>query len=625
MKTLKPIDIKRYSLEKAKIDKGRYMPLIFDLCMKMTPFEREDMFKMIKTEMGHTMQAIKDEFSIHQSQKGADRGSQLKIDGKIFKIPSGYIVDEKGISVLSDKGVEKITTQKVLIKDIGIDISTGFIYVDLSFSKYEIEQTKLVRKIDISSNHRIIELSNVGLDVHTGNSKLLVQYLIDFYNENENQIKKIEVISQLGWYKNTYNLPNASISKEGIKKPWFKEQEIKKIGYVKKGSLEKWISTMKNLHNLKDNTLMVFLLYAGFAAAIWEKIKRKTWTLHLFGPSSGGKSIALGVPASIYGYPDTNNGIIRRWSSTRTSIPRFLEELKNIPLFLDELSVNAEQNFQSLIYEFEGEISKGKSSLDNPLNTVPQRNWGTLIFSTGEIPLIRDAFFPGTTVRSLEFEGSPFREDNKKIVTQFKKDLMENCGWAIEPYIQEFFDFKWKEIEPFYADKGLNKMESRIMDQFDGFYIAGILAEKVFDFGFDPKQVVTSIFDELITKRRNEGDFVSNFIAFFSDYFNQHRNSFFNVDVVMGSAKTTLNSNFGRCLGYVFKSDSINSHYDIAISRSEFKNILKKWGNRNSERSLLNELLKRKYIISEKESFRIRKKIDGENKSLIYFPDFHQH
>jgi len=107
---------------------------------------------------------------------------------------------------------------------------------------------------------------------------------------------------------------------------------------------------------------------------------------------------------------------------------------------------------------------------------------------------------------------------------------MDNCGWAIEPYIQAFFDFNWKDIEPFYTDKGLTKMESRIMDQFDGFYIAGILAEEVFKFGFDPKQVVASIFNELLKKRRNEGDFLSNFLSFFSDYFNQHRNSFFNVD-----------------------------------------------------------------------------------------------
>ena len=71
METLKPINITDYYLDKCKTDQDKYIPLIFDLITNMAPFEKEDTFKKIKTEMGYSIPAIRDEFSKYQKWKGS--------------------------------------------------------------------------------------------------------------------------------------------------------------------------------------------------------------------------------------------------------------------------------------------------------------------------------------------------------------------------------------------------------------------------------------------------------------------------------------------------------------------------------------------------------------------------
>lgn len=204
------------------------------------------------------------------------------------------------------------------------------------------------------------------------------------------------------------------------------------------------------------------------------------------------------------------------------------------------------------------------------------------------------------------------------------RQLLQNCGQAIEPFLREFFVTRWQEIDTFYPDDNLSRTEVRIRDNMQAVYIAGVIAEKVFDFGFSPRRVVRAIFLELLAEKKKEGSLVERFLSFLRDYYFINKAFFFKVtgnrvepggdDFRPALARDRLQA---RCLGYVFND------VDLGIVRSQFNQVVREFGAGNTERMILKKLKEQDKILYTGEAhIRVKKQIDGESVSLIYFPGF---
>jgi len=630
---LRSIPLMDYLIGKLTTDRKSNLPIVFNAITQLGPIDKEEAFRKMATVTNHKVKTLKDEFSQNFTSKddeehseNAERGPGTYESGTItYRIPLNYQFEPEGIYVWNGNHRELITSQTIIINGIGYDNLENRLHVLLQYGRNGELKAQIYRKLQIASSGELLKLADDGLDVNSSNSHKLVRYLADFYNENEDLFPRIQIVSQLGWSDELFNLPNNTISSKGTDSVYFFENEIRKSGYLKRGSLEGWLQVVHDLKILKDPRIMFFLLFAGFAGAILKKIGGKTTIFHIFGDTSIGKTSALMLPASIYGRPATD-GIMQRWYATKNFIARVLEQLNNVPLFLDELSVVRDADVQDLAYVVESQKAKGKASSTNPLKTVPQRNWCTTIFSTGEPSILSDHSLGGAAVRIIEFSGNPFKEDNRPLVERLRKGLMDNYGHALEPFLQAFFSFDWSRVEFFWDEGELTRVEHRMADIFQAIYIAGVLVEQVFQLGVDPKDIVRSVFKEVKKERANEGDFISRFISFLTDQLSANRSSFrdaFNGrNNNLDDYRTAENGFKTNILGYVFKETYDAEDFDLGIIKSEFNSLVKVWGAGPTSRTLLVELRRRNWITCEKDNIRLRKRVDGELKPLIYFPNF---
>lgn len=620
---LEKVPLVNHFIEKMRADRRAWKPIVYKILKTFDEFDRADAFKLIKGITGYSIDVIRKDYE--NEVKTIDRQTIFEMEGIKYRQPEGWTVTGPGILLFSSRGVEKVTPQMCIVKNIGQDNLYYKQFVQLYFGVNGKSKEMIYRKGQIANVRELIELANDGLDVHSANVHEFSKFLVDFLNENQElykEIGEIDVVTQLGWNDDQFILPNVSISREGVSRVYYYENDVKRSGYQKKGTLGGWVDTVRSLKELADPSLIVFLVYTGFAGAILERIGRKSIIIHLFSDTSDGKTISMMFPASIYGYPDTHNGVVIRWENTDNFIIRRLEQQKNIPYFLDELSTKLHKDIQNLIYQFEGGISKGKASKSHAMRTEPQRTWSTAIFSTGEPSILQDRSLGGAMIRTWEFPGMPFREDNTKFVKRIEKRLKENCGHAIEPYIREFLSFEWDKVDTFYESDELTKTEIRIRDQMQAIYIAGVLCEKVFDFGFNTREIITSIFKELIEEKREEGDIVLRFLSFLKDYYAVNKAFFFKVsdgrlhlgDHVPDEGQEKLRA---KCLGYIF------NRYDLALVKSQFYLVIQEFGVGNTGRMILKKLRdQNKILCTAERHIRIKKSIEGDLVPLIYFPGF---
>lgn len=632
---LRGIPLTDYLISKLATDRKMHLPVVFKATSYLGPIDREEAFRKMAAVTKHKVATLKEEYKSSlklevagEPAEGAERDARFYEAGAIrYRIPINYEIEPEGTYIWLQTHRELITSQTIIINGIGYDNLEGRLHVLLQYGKNGAFKSQIYRKLQIASSGELLKLADDGLDVNSGNTSKLVRYLAEFYNSNEDLFPRIQIVSQLGWSGELFNLPNIAISREGTESVYFFENEIRKSGYMKRGSLEGWLQVIRNIKTLNDPCIIYFLLFAGFAGAILIKIGRKTTIFHLHGDTSIGKTSALMVPASIYGRPATD-GIMQRWYATKNFLARALEQLNNVPLHLDELSVISDADVEDLAYVVESQKAKGKASSTNPLKTVPQRNWCTIIFSTGEPSISSDHSLGGVSVRVIEFSGNPFKEDNRTLVEGLRTGLMENYGHAIEPFLKAFFDFEWRRVEFFWDEGELTRVEHRMADIFQAVYIAGVLFEQVFRVGVDPKDIVKSVFKEVKKERANEGDFISRFISYLIDQLSANRTSFRdafngrnkNLDDYRTSEKVFKT----KILGYVFKESYDAEDFDLGIIKSEFYGLVKAWGAGTTSRTLLGELRKRNWITCEKDNIRLRKRVDGELKPLIYFPNFNR-
>lgn len=630
---IKKISFLQYLISRVSVDRDKYLPLINEIRIKLGPLQQEELMSALTEATGFKKRSLQNELKMMAlADNDSMTHEEVVLFDKNFKTPQGYLVDARGVFIKKKEGLEKICSQIVLVDKLGSDPQEGTVYVSLVFGNNGNLRSQICSRLQIASDNELLKFANFGLEVHSENNRKLTKYLAEFITANEANLEKFTVADQLGWdmYGN-FNLPGRSQSQNGITTNVFIDDHFPAGAFEKSGTLEAWIGVVKELKRLKDLSLMVFLLYAGFASVILEKIGGRTFMIHVYGDSSTGKSISLMLPASIVGRPHTRNGLIKRWYSTKNFLGRELEKLKNLPLILDELSVLSNTIVDDIIYTFEGELSKGKASSKNALQNTAQRSWCTVIFSSGEPSLSRAQSLGGIHVRLLEFSGGPFRTEDRDFVDRFRGLLLQNHGHALEVFLNEFFRSRWQDIEFFWDQKTLSRTEGRLSDLFQAVFIAGVLAERAFNFGFNPKEIVQKIFKETLAERSNEGDYTSRFLSFLADYVTRNR-SFFK-DIIRGTVSSPdeyedLESESkikSKLFGYIFKNDQAETAYDLGVTKSDFQSIVKDWGQPVTERMLLKLLKEKGKIVTEKDDNRVRKVINGETKALIYFKDFHKY
>lgn len=321
--------------------------------------------------------------------------------------------------------IEKDGEKKKLAKYMGIDkilhnIDTdNFESILEFFSLAGLKKEKVPREVCLN-NKRLMDLQSKGLDVTSKNVNDLIEYL----RECEDNAKIVNVHSKLGFSsykdKEIYKLYNAI----GINSTYVGEYNIKL-----KGSKEKYIEMLHN--EVFGKCELEFAMISGLSSVvlgyIGEELGLDSMLIHLVGNSTTGKSTALKLAISCFGYPDVkSNGLYSTYNSTNNAILKKLTGLKGVPLALDEISMSYTSNFTNFVYSVANGTDKDRLNKDSELKE--KETWLTTILSNGERSLISSSNKnAGVQIRVIEVSNVTWTKDANN-AENIKENILQNYG-----------------------------------------------------------------------------------------------------------------------------------------------------------------------------------------------------
>jgi hypothetical protein len=311
--------------------------------------------------------------------------------GYEFTVPENWVVTEKGVEAWTKDGRVMITSVPITIASRLKNIDDNTEKVELVFKRDGSWQTIRAERSTVFSKSKIIELANYGLPVTSETARYLVTYLADI--EAANSIPLVKTVSRLGWISDREFVPYLSNAILDVTSG----NATLASAFKPSGTLNEWIELVKPL---RETSLGRFILGAGLAAPMMERLGQRNFALHLWGDSRAGKSAAAKAALSVWGNPHTG---MMTFNSTRVGLEHQVGFLSNLPLVIDEKQIVADkQSFvESLIYMM-GE-GKGKTRGTKSGGLAEYKNWRTLAITTGEGPISSENSATGIKSRVLEF------------------------------------------------------------------------------------------------------------------------------------------------------------------------------------------------------------------------------
>lgn len=295
----------------------------------------------------------------------------------------------------------------------------------------------IVDKSIISSTQSIIKLSDLGIAVNSENAKYLIKYLTEIENLNKDKIKTEISVSRLGWindklvpYDKTYEFDNA--------------KDLPRVDerFGTSGKLEDWVEFFKERRKINNITRIIM---AGAVASILLKyIKQSGFTIHIFGESGYGKTLACMVGQSIFGNPSQNDssGIGINFNFTNAGLEYRLNLYNNIPLFINEMQLQRDaKDYDKMLFMIES--GRGKARSTKVGGVGKENSWNNVVITNGEKNIVKTNSDNGAYNRCLCCEILQDAFDNPMEVADFVK---ENYGNPIRKILKHLGDYDIKKI-----------------------------------------------------------------------------------------------------------------------------------------------------------------------------------
>lgn len=356
--------------------------------------------------------------------------SDFQLDtGEIVPIQTGrWYLDDNGVYAYQGLMTIIASHYPIIITQRFSDRETGREEVEVAWRKDFKYRSITVGRSVISSNSKIVALSDYGFPVTSETSKALVSYLADFEKLNSDFIKERISTSKLGWagmefmpYSDgdvTYNVP-----------PAFKAL----TGAVKEsGEFEIWLDTVKTIRQKKRPEPLLYMA-ASFGSILVPIINISPFIVNLYGTTGKGKTVNLMLASSIWANPTK---FITESTSTLNSLEQRLNILNNLPMMIDDLSKIKDRGDGDKLTEMIYMLcsGQGKGRLNKNIEMREVATWSNAILTNIERPLATETMQGGAVNRVLDFEiqeGMIFDDCNGLV-----NIIKENYGFAGEKFVE---------------------------------------------------------------------------------------------------------------------------------------------------------------------------------------------
>ena len=318
------------------------------------------------------------------------------------------------------------------VSQVTKDILTGNVSVEMGYSYKGDYMTTIVDRGIFTKGKLLNALPSKGIDVTENNVGKVLNYLL----AREEDAPHINSHKKLGW---------SEIDGEEV----FLHQEVVggtiestymgDLNVEPKGSYKEWKNVVTT--HVLSNKYLELALVLGFSSPIASKLRKllglDVLFFHIYGRSTTGKTTALIVATSAFGYPRKNNkGLIKTWSATDNAILGYLTELHGIPMAIDEASMRSNKDYTSMIYQLTDGLDKARAQKDGSVRERKEFS-GTLLSTAENSMLSGSSHNNGLRVRLVELGQMQWTESADQ-ATSIKEGLLANYGQAGQKFVKVF-------------------------------------------------------------------------------------------------------------------------------------------------------------------------------------------
>ena len=240
-------------------------------------------------------------------------GSWIATDSKILKTRYNSVTMQE---------IEDVATiTPLLVEALIRNIDEETEKIKLVFFKNNEWSNITVPRSTVANKTRILELSDFGIEVNTGNSALLVEYIADLVALND--IPYLQGSERCGWHEDEFIPYTEGIMFDGDINFRNTFNSIKEVG-----DYDLWLEEV--LRARKYSKILQIAMAVSFASVINKKVGSLPFIMHLWGGTGSGKTVALMVAMSIWGDPDFGK-LTRSLNSTHVAMTRYATFLRDLP------------------------------------------------------------------------------------------------------------------------------------------------------------------------------------------------------------------------------------------------------------------------------------------------------
>lgn len=316
------------------------------------------------------------------------------------------------------------TITPILVEALIRNIDEETEKIKLVFYKNEMWQNITIPRSTVANKSKILDLSDFGIEVNSGNASLLVEYIADLVALNE--IPYVKGSERCGWHEDNFIPYTEEVMFDGDLQYKNTFRSIRE-----EGNYNTWLNEVKECR--KYSKILQIVMATSFASVLNTKISSLPFIMHLWGGTGSGKTVALMIAMSIWGDPDFGK-LTRSLNNTHVAMTRYAAFLRDLPFAGDELQTikNRWTSFDELVMLLAEGIDRGRGKAYGGLETL--KEWHCAFLFTGEEPIAKANSGAGVKNRVLEVECTEkIIEDGNKTSTIVKN----NFGFAGKMFIDK--------------------------------------------------------------------------------------------------------------------------------------------------------------------------------------------
>ena len=523
----------------------------------------------------------------------------------IFKKEDGVytIYKEKDNQVVEKKIARliKISKTKVYIDD---QTQKSYICFDNRYKFVE----KEISRCEYLNAKNLLKYQKYGLDVMPDTSHAISKHL-----RNEEDIAKKEFThNKLGFGVYGDELIYKLDKSTGINSLYSGELEIQP-----KGSIQGWIDMFTQ--HILGNSYLEFICMSSLSSIVLgylgEQLSLDSMIVHIYGNSSTGKSTALKLAISMFGYPDVNkNGLYSNFNSTENALLRKVSGTIGVPFAFDEISMSNLSNPTKLIYKLAN--GKDKARLNKSLEQEKADIWNTVILTNGEKSLIKSSDKnAGVQVRVVEIGNVTWTKDAINSDT-INRAILENYGYVgfeFAKYVMKIGKEKLVEIynktviklNKFFKNNSVyDEFTARRSNKFALIMVTLTLFKKMFKLSIDNNEIL-----KILLEIEKESIKSRNFNKSALDYIKQYISSNGSKFVYFDRESDTKD--------YLGKLNKKGDYTELVITPIAFEKILKEGGFEDTN-VVLKEFKKNGTLNCESDRFTRKRQLEKGITTNVY-------